>query len=89
MQNSSEVERTRVLLRRYAICISILFVAAFTFLDYWGYSKAHHLDPRGIELLASGQGDAPAQYRIAAIYTAKYLSRAVHGHLTFRHFFTM
>lgn len=89
MQNSSEVERTPVLLRRYTICISLLLVAAFTFLDYWEYSKAHHMDPQGIELLASGHGEAPAQYRVAAIYTAKFLSHAVHGHLAYRHFFAI
>lgn len=76
-------------LRRYTFWITLLLVAAFTFLDYWGYSTAHRTDPQGIELLASGKGEAPAQYRVAVIYTAKYLGRLVHGHLAFRHFFAI
>jgi len=40
-------------------------------------------------MLASGQGDAPAQYRVAAIYTARFLSGLVHGHLAYRHFFAI
>jgi hypothetical protein len=75
--------------RRYTFWITLLFVAAFTFLDYWSYSTAHRTDPQGVERLASGLGDAPAQYRIAVIYTAKYLGKLVHGHLAFRHFFAI
>lgn len=89
MQKRSEQEHTPVLLRRYILWISLLLVAAFTFLDYWGYSTAHRMDPHGIEVLASGQGDAPAQYRVAMIYTAKFLSHLVHGHLAYRHFFAI
>lgn len=76
-------------LQRYSLWITLLLVAAFTFLDYWSYSAAHRLDPHPIELLSTGQGDAPAQYRVAVIYTAKYLGRLTHGHVAFRHFFAI
>lgn len=71
----------------YSFWIMLLLVAAFTFLDYWTYSAGYHADPKTFEMLSTGQGNAPAQYRVAVIYLAKYLMRLAHGHLSFRHFF--
>ncbi len=76
-------------LRRTSFFILLILAAAFTFLDYWSYSAQFHADPRSVVALANGVGPAPAQYRVGVIYAAKYILRATHGHLSYRHSFAI
>ncbi len=76
-------------LRRSSLIVLLILVAAFTFLDYWSYSQQFRLDPTSVVALANGAGPAPAQYRVGLIYAAKYILRATHGHLSYRHSFAI
>ena len=69
----------------FLIWAILLLTAAFTFLDYWAYSRVEHADPLSWQQLASGQGIAPAQYRVGVYYTARFFAHLTH--LQFRHIF--
>jgi hypothetical protein len=64
---------------------TLLMTAVFTFLDYWAYSRVQHDNPVAWQKLATGQGIAPAQYRIGVYFTANFLAHATH--LQLRHIF--
>jgi hypothetical protein len=72
-------------LSRFLPWAILLLTAGYTFLDYWEYSRIQHTDPRPWAQLATGQGLAPAQYRIGVYYTANFLAHL--SHLQFRHIF--
>ncbi len=61
--------------------------AGYTFLDYWEYSRIQHASPEPWALLASGQGLAPAQYRIGVYYSANFVAHLTH--LQLRHIFAL
>ena len=75
--------------RRFTLWALLIIVGAFTFLDYWAYSVLSHADPGAVEKLIAGRGLAPQQYRVGVLFAARFLSRLVHGHLTYRHFFAL
>ncbi len=89
MDTMPDVKNASKPMLRYSFWIIFMLVAAFTFRGYWDYSTAQRLDPQGWDTLANGMGDAPAQYRVAVIDTAKHLIKLSHGHLSYRHFFAL
>jgi hypothetical protein len=73
-------------LRRFLVWAVLLITGAYTFLDYWNYSRTFHLGGGGEwEALLAGTSYAPAQYRIGVIRAADLLARLTHTHL--RHMF--
>ena len=72
-------------LRRFLTWAILLLTAGYTFLDYWEYSRVQHADPESWQLLATGHGIAPAQYRIGVYFTANFLAHLTH--LQLRHIF--
>ena len=74
-------------LRRFLVWAVLLLTAGFTFLDYWEYSRVEHADPTSWQLLSTGHGIAPAQYRVGVYFTAHFLAHL--AHLQFRHIFAV
>jgi hypothetical protein len=72
-------------LRRFLAWAILLLTAGYTFLDYWEYSREQHADPVSWQLLATGHGIAPAQYRVGVYFTANFFARLTH--LQLRHIF--
>lgn len=79
----SEVLNRRL---RKVVFIAMCFVfACFAFQSYWMYSLESHEAPGLWDVMLSGHGTAPGQYRIGVMFTAHFLSNLSHGHLAMRH----
>lgn len=76
-------------LRKFVTFLIVLVIGSYTFLSYWEYSKEFHRDPAEWSSLLSGQGAAPAQYRIGVLFPASFISNLTHGHLAMRHTITI
>jgi hypothetical protein len=76
-------------LRRFSLYVLLLVVASFCFLDYWAYSVQFYKDPSALNSLIAGTGLAPQQYRVGILVAAKFLIRAAHGHIGYRHCFAL
>lgn len=76
-------------LRRFSFYVLLIVVGAFCFLDYWAYSVAFYKDPSALNSLLAGTGLAPQQYRVGVLVAAKFVIRAAHGHIGYRHCFAL
>jgi len=72
--------------KKVAFVLLALMVLAMGFADYWGYSKAYHLNPADQMDVVAGTALAPNQYRVGVILPAWFV--ASHTHLGLRHVFT-
>ena len=76
-------------LRRFSSWALLLVVGSFAYSDYWSWSAGYYKKPGDVDLLLSGNGLAPAQYRVGIIFLSSFLSKATHGHLAYRHWFAI
>ncbi len=65
-------------LQRFSTILILLFAASAAFLGYRSYNADVIAHPLNYPILLSGQGPAPAQYRVGVVFAAQALHRLTH-----------